>query len=245
MQIKGMKHLRKNDYDSIIINQGSINIYGSSKWPSMKMSHSIEDELSCLSDEEQSNRIVDYYLDYNPVNCIDEAYYHAGKQFIRIISTTGSELKFGRKPCRESINKILKRYQDTRFQVSHLHTASSFKFYTSSSYTGFFEDNDSLTFVLYQKENGLLEMEYQFLETFLPILFGENEVSIRRQYREDEHGFKQFEGHHIVGSDNMIKIDLELLQPASIIVLNHNARVRKMQKQKEEYKQLELKMEGF
>ena len=238
MQIKGMNHLRKNDYDSIIINQGSVNVYGSSKWPSMKMSHSIEDELNDLKDEEQSNRIVDYYLDYNPINCIDESYWHAGKKFIRVISTTGSELKFGRKPCGEERNKILKQYQNTRFQFSHLCTASSFKFYISSSYTGFFDDEDGLAFVLYQTKNGLVEMEKIFLETFLPTLFGDNEVSIRRQYREDEDGFMQFEGHYIVGANNTIKIDLELLQLASIIVLNHNARVRSKQKENENVYQL-------
>lgn len=245
MQIKGMKHLRKNDYDSIVINQGSINVYGSSKWPSMKMSHSIEDDLRELTDEDKSRRIVDYYLDYNPINFIDENYSNAGKQFIRISSMTGSELKFGRKPCGDSINKILSQYHNTRLQATYLHPMGKFTFYTAYGCTGFFKTEEGLTFTLCQKGDSLIASEQLFLETVLPILFGDNEVMIRRQYIEDEEGFKQFDGYYIVGSDNAIKIDFELLQVASIIVLNHNARVGKVQKQNETYKQLELKMEGF
>ena len=50
MKIRGMEHLRKNDYNKLVIRKGRVNVYSESLIPTMKMSHSIEDELRTLDD---------------------------------------------------------------------------------------------------------------------------------------------------------------------------------------------------
>ena len=104
MKIRGMEHLRKNDYNKLVIRKGRVNVYSESLIPTMKMSHSIEDELRTLDDVAKVERIIDYYLDYNPVNSIDENYNRVGRS-IFITSTTGSELRLGRRPYGDFLEK--------------------------------------------------------------------------------------------------------------------------------------------
>ena len=116
MQIRGMKYLKKNDYDSLVISQGKINVYGNSKWPSMRLSHSIADELKLIdTDSEKESRVVEYFLDYNKICAITDNYSQGGRDYLYIGGNNRS-LKFGHQPRADVINSILSHYRHDRLE---------------------------------------------------------------------------------------------------------------------------------
>ena len=62
MKIRGMEHLRKNDYNKLVIRKGRVNVYSESLIPTMKMSHSIEDELRTLDDVAKDAGTISYEI---------------------------------------------------------------------------------------------------------------------------------------------------------------------------------------
>ena len=248
MEIRGMKHLSKNDYNSIIVHNGRINVYGTSTWPSLRLSHSIEDDLKILTDEDKERRIVEYFLDYSTLNFVSDNYTQFGKDYLYIGSTSGRTLKFGRQPYDDVRKKILKKYIQDRLNYFYNEDSMYYELSTTRGVTAYYpegEDKVNLNFCV--KDDKVLSFEEEFLQEFLPILFGDNEVSIQCRHTgvDEIQECSSFDGYYIVGTDKTIKIDLKLLRMISIIILNHNSKIRDNRRHNEIYKQIELKMEGF
>ena len=240
MKIRGMEHLRKNDYNKLVIRKGRVNVYSESLIPTMKMSHSIEDELRTLDDVAKVERIIDYYLDYNPVNSIDENYNRVGRS-IFITSTTGSELRLGRRPYGDFLEKIFNKYRETRWQTACLNPIGSFEFKTSYNYTGFFKNDDGIDFVLSTKFGELLPQELDFFEMVLPVLFGDSEVRIKKRFKPNSYtgiASLDLDGYYVIGEDSTIKVDRKLLPLTSKIVSKHNKQVKKLKEENEKIYQM-------
>lgn len=241
MKIEGVKNLNKNWYTNMYLNPRGIRVTGGENIPTIKTGISFSDTLKGLSDEEKLDKILDYFLRYTVVDTLSDNYFHAGNRYLLIggTRTLKSTIPFTKKQNK----KIQLKYQMDRINALSEVSTEKYNISLSSGCTSYDIDEDVTTIVLCSKEGKIVEMDEQFIESYLPTLFGDNIVHIEQVYEYDEphHYFKMFMGDFIKGCDKEIKISYQLRPLISRIILNHNYRVRKM----EEQKKLQMKLEGF
>ena len=243
MRVKGMSYLRKNDYQSISINKGAINVYGSCDYKTMRLSYNIEDDLKKLDEEGKRKRVVEYFLDYSRINHLNECYLQNGRIYLYVGARHNRSLKFSVQPSSDILKKIIAKYQRDRLTFFGQEDILGYKFGTTSRSSSYDFDIEGYAEINLCTKNGkLVEFEQKFLSELLPTIFGDSIVSLKTVYDDDEYG-RRLIGYFIVGANKSIKVDYNLLNVVSIIILNHNSAVQRKLEEESHYKQLMLRME--
>jgi len=243
MKIEGQKNLNSNLYDNITITD-KIKVKSNFKFPTLNMNSKFSNDLKKLNDDEQIDKVLNYFLEYSKINGIVENYYHAGKEYMLIAGSR--DLKIEGYFKKDQMQKILLKYQKDRINNLIGNDIETIELTTDDNETLYYEyynlleEEKRIKIILLSKKRILLPpFERSFLETYLTDIFGNNKMIIDKDY-DNNNVWNDMDKFILEGSDKKIKFNRCLLPEINNISINHN---KKIDEYNNKYKQ--LKMEGI
>ena len=113
--IYGEEYLDKNNFDSVVVSRRSIFVNSDDRKVYSGSNYHFCDKIRNLSVKDAVNSLIDYFLEYSDVVCID--YSRTAGNFISLYSDAGRKISVDRALSKNMLNKIENNYNNKRFQL--------------------------------------------------------------------------------------------------------------------------------
>lgn len=262
MKIVGLKMLDSNFYEKIVINDNMIIASGLDsnlsntkdvRWPSP-----ISSELGELSDDDITDRVISYFLNYNKIIALSVK---PGDNFIGVLSKYGQKLELRGKNSKKFLKKITDRYYHdrTEFFLTEKDNYQHVNLELNLENAAYSVEDDSkgktLKVCLMPKrtQEGYIVLDYEDILFSKEVIDATMGDSIAESYiSEDYAGIDYLEKSCVISNsdgnlERKIYIPGRLIPLMDFIVDNHNSEVflSRFNEEKEKGKVFQMKMEGF
>ena len=249
MKIVGAKHINSNFYDSLMIRSKKEGLQIDAKG-SNKINTKIEKQSFCnlikkLSDKEQINEIIRYYLRNNKICKLRNGYveYYDGK-FIIVEGSRNLYIQVQKSSVDTNILKdIIKKYKNDRLNFLYNNNFKNIEIYFGGdemSYSTYSDkDKEILQLRLASKDGVLNKNEEIFFMNYIKYLFDRSEDTIEAYARDgyyiykkgiDNACFGDYSGYYVRFDDYIIKLDSKLYFKILDLVIEHNKNLAKINK---------------
>lgn len=243
MKIDGLKYLNDDSYTSIMIrnknNDIQIDVKNKDKIDNKELKSNFYNVIKNISEKEQINEIIKYYLKNNIIYGIEDNVYitRYDGTFFSIYSSRNMAIQFSNKKIDRSIIKdILKKYiLDRKKFLNNTNIKNiSIKKSNKSSYELSKDIDNNLSFIslnLFSSSAGLLKFEEEFLLNYIKNEINNIKESIKIKYSNILSDIKKFNdcpGLYIICDKLTIRIDNNIITNEKIydklinIIEEHN-----------------------
>lgn len=241
MKIEGIRQLDQNFYETITVRDGVIKVSGN-VLNTVTLGKSFSDSLRGKTDEEIRMAVIEYFMNYNRINFISDDFSRVTGPIYYVGSESGKLLLINDQTSEEEKKRILDKYVRDRYYFLYNHPSDIYglnvNYGDTSSHS--ITRSGSVKFNLSRNNGKLPEYESDFVETFLNEIFRDEVITVIKPKDAEDYN----SNYELVANGKRVILGMmnkDILKK----VEEHNKRCIKVNKEKDEIKKLQLKMEGF